>query len=311
MRRFECTFTPFEFRMKKTQMILRLGLRHFPAFTRRFLANTIQISVGELTVKIPVDDDAGLRIVYWQKTWKSEVIKRLAGLKPGTFLDIGANVGETLLDLRHAHPSIAYVGFEPSSACVTYLRRLLKVNAFQHSSIVPIGLADKASIFSLHAGQGVDYDGTATILESYRPGRIFDIEHVPCYAYDEICAGLAINAICFVKIDVEGAELEVIHGMQQSLRTSTPVVLCEVLFTDPKGDLAAAAERNGRLMQLLSNMQYEVWQLQKSADDAEIVGAVHVSQFANAYYSGENRDLCDYLFVPIASSSATRKALLG
>jgi FkbM family methyltransferase len=296
--------------MRRIQMVLRLSLRHFPVFTRKFLTNTVRISVGDREVAIPVADDAGVRIVYWEKSWKTDVIKRLAALNPGTFLDVGANVGETLLDFRSAHPTTEYVGFEPSSACVKYLRELIDVNDFMNSSIVPVGLAEKASIFALHTHSGVGYDGTATMLPTLRPGRKLDAFHVPVYPLDEIREGLGIHEISFIKIDVEGAELEAITGMQKCLREFTPVILCEVLFTDPKGNLAAAKERNARLMRLLTEMDYAVWQLQKDSANSRVTDVVEISEFASDYYSAKTKDLCDYLFVPKAAQARVRNALL-
>jgi hypothetical protein len=101
-----------------------------------------------------------------------------------------------------------------------------------------------------------------------------------------------------VKIDVEGAELETLTGMRMCLQECRPLVLCEVLFTDSKADLLTTKLRNDKLMQLLKDTRYKVQQLIKSADGVHIVMARKIQEFPAAYWTDENKELCDYLFVP-------------
>ncbi|MGV3707618.1 MAG: FkbM family methyltransferase [Gemmatimonas sp.] len=296
--------------MRKSQIVLRLMLRHFPAVTRKWLTNQIDVTVGDREVTIPVADDAGLRIVYWEDTWKTDVIRRLNPQRRGKFVDIGANVGETLLDLRSNDPDSPYVGFEPSASCVNYLRDLARVNGFRETSIVPVGLADRPTIHQLHTAPGVRYDGTATIIGDLRPDREFETAHVPCFAFDDIRASVGIDDISFMKIDVEGAELEVLSGMSTTLRTLKPTILCEVLFTDSKGSLEDAERRNSALMDMLKAADYEVWQLIKNSENTRVVDLRRVTGFESDYYSERTQDLCDYIFVPSVHSQAVRSTLL-
>ena len=58
----------------------------------------------------------------------SEVIQRLFKLKSGAFIDVGVNLGQTLLKVAAIDPGRAYVGFEPNPACVDYVWKLIETN---------------------------------------------------------------------------------------------------------------------------------------------------------------------------------------
>jgi hypothetical protein len=127
---------------------------------------------------------------------------------------------------------------------------------------------------------------------------LFDTDIIPCFRFDEIRQDLALGKVAFVKVDVEGAELETLTGMEGSIQECRPLVLCEVLFTDSKADLLAKNLRNTKLMRFLANMSYKVFQIIKSAGVAHIVDAKKLQEFPSAYWTMENSELCDYLFVP-------------
>jgi len=57
-------------------------------------------------------------------------------------------------------------------------------------------------------------------------------------------------------------------------------------------------------------MHYRVLQLIKSADDTRVVDVSRVQDFASAFWTHENKDLCDYLFVPSEKETAVLHALL-
>ena len=45
----------------------------------------------------------------------------------------------------------------------------------------------------------------------------------------------------FVRVDVGGAELEVLRGMRSTLATDCPMILCQVLFCSADGDAEETA----------------------------------------------------------------------
>lgn len=133
-------------------------------------------------------------------------------------LDIGANKGEwTKLSLG-INPDIVIHCFEPDLSEFNYLM----ANKFPSNIIcnnlgcgakeeeVDFYKADKnGALNSIYKRSGLDYLGLSDWKES---GRI-KIINIDCY-----CIKHNISFIDFIKIDVEGHELEVIRGMEDLIR---------------------------------------------------------------------------------------------
>lgn len=241
--------------------------------------------------------------------WRPALFRRLASLVPGTFVDIGANLGQTLLDAREAMPNEAYVGFEPNPVCVDYLSELIDANGMANCTIIPVGVSDHDGIVTLYRDPENHGDQCATIRPDLRPGRPVRSSFVPVQRFDALRESLGLGQVGLIKIDVEGAELEVLRGMEATLSACRPVVLCEVLTADSRADLAAAAVRNAELAELLRDLGYRVLQLLKLPDESAIVGVRSLEAFPAEVWKQENKHLCDYLFCPDELVDNVRAAL--
>jgi FkbM family methyltransferase len=297
----DCMCQLFRKISKAQAKLIRLTIR---------VQNRLQVDHEGPVVNIPLCVSTGFENSRWRPSWKTDVINRLVDENSGTFVDVGANIGQTLLDLLSSHPLTRYVGFEPNVSCVYYLKELVLSNSFGSCQVIPAGLSDASGCLQLFRHKGNPDDTCATIIRDLRPDRLYDVDVVPCFRFDDIHSGLDAGDIQFVKIDVEGAELETLVGMSNTLRLFRPIILCEVLFTDSKADIAAHKSRNYRLMQFLGEMNYQVRQLIKSPDDTRVVDALRVKKFASAFWTHENKDLCDYLFIPSEKEATVLHTLL-
>ncbi|MFQ5796123.1 MAG: FkbM family methyltransferase, partial [Candidatus Bipolaricaulia bacterium] len=252
--------------------------------------------IPENTVLMPILGGIGFKRSRPAYSWKTFLLQRLVNLRPGIFADVGVNLGQTLIDLRLVHPDKEYLGFEPNPECVNYVNTLIRINRYSTCTVVACGLSDKMGVVTLYLHRGKTTDDCATILKDLRPGRRFDIKYVPVLKFDEIKDTFGSKPIGFIKIDVEGAELEVLSGMRRKIILDRPLILCEVLFTDKKADLADTKARNEMLMNLLSECDYTAWQLLKSGD--QVTKVKKIETFESAYWTPFNANLCDYLFIP-------------
>jgi hypothetical protein len=109
---------------------------------------------------------------------------------------------------------------------------------------------------------------------------------------------LNLNHIDLIKIDVGGGELDVIKGMEDTLNSTRPIVLCAVLFTDSAADILASTRRNEELMRRLTMSGYTVWQSIKSENLKDVQSIRPVAEFPRDYWTPANAELCDYLFLP-------------
>lgn len=112
--------------------ISQSALHLMPYRLRKILNIHVRVSLAGQELVIPVGADVGLENVFWTRSWKTEIIERLVDTGNGVFVDAGANVGETLLDLHLTHPKTLYVGFEPNVTCANYLKDLIRANVFQN-----------------------------------------------------------------------------------------------------------------------------------------------------------------------------------
>lgn len=292
-------------------LISKSTLNFLPDRIQRLLDLNVQSKFNERTLTIPVKKGSGLTNARWSWSWKTEVIKRLCRTSGGSFIDVGANVGQTLIDHYLADTKTRYIGFEPNPACNYYLSELIKINSLSQYTLLPVGLASETKIVPLFTRKDTPDDDCATLISDLRPNLELASQFVPCYKFDEVCQTLGLQNISLIKIDVEGSELEVIKGMRASIETFQPAILCEVLFADLHADASANKSRNEELMRLLAEYDYRVLQLVKSPDDTGVTEAKPVEAFENLTYSAENKNLCDYLFVPAKSESRITAALFA
>lgn len=271
-------------------------LRRVPYRIWRAAGLSVRVRVGDRSLVVPVPNGDALENADWRPSWRTEVIRRLAA--PGLFVDAGANIGQTLLDLLAARPGNAYAAFEPNSACVAYLNELVSLNGLRDCLIVPAGLSSEAGCRTLYRQAGSSTDALGSVIEDLRPGREFEREVVALLPFDRVRRDLGLGPVGFVKVDVEGAELEVLTGMRETLRECRPPVLCEVLFTDSRADLNAKRGRNAELLRLLSAVGYRVRQIVKTGDLTGVSSTVPVEEFPSEYWTEANRESCDYLLLP-------------
>jgi FkbM family methyltransferase len=279
----------------------RKSAYHVAETLRRALnrLNTFRLNPYCADFKIPVFVATDFTNVFWRPTWKTDLIRRLVSTDDGAFIDVGANIGQTLLDLRVSHPTVQYIGLEPNPSCVFYLRTLIKLNEFNNCQLIPVGLSDETRCVQFYLSKDVDASDTrATVLRDLRPTRSLYSQYIPCFRFDDLYENIDVKNINFVKIDVEGAELETLIGMKTSLQKFRPNILCEVLFTDKDGDLSESKLRNQKLMALLNQLKFSVLQLIKTEHSPQVMDVKRIEEFSSGYWTAETMDQCDYLFVP-------------
>jgi FkbM family methyltransferase len=137
----------------------------------------------------------------------------------GTFLDIGANVGNHALYVATFLHAARVVCLEPNPAAVTILRSNIALNGLGHvidGSYLGYGLSDKAT----------DTAAMAVPPRNLGGGRIVEGEGTIRLARaDDLLAGQHVD---FIKIDVEGMEMAVLAGMAELVRACRPKMFVEV-----------------------------------------------------------------------------------
>jgi len=154
-----------------------------------------------------------------------------------TVLDIGAHHGlYTVLASKRVGPSGKVIAFEPSPRERKQLVRNVRINFCWNVHIEPYALGKEPAHNNLYVVEGGE-DG----CNSLRPPAVqSEIRAVPVevVTLDAIASKLGLTKVDFVKLDVEGAELDVLKGALGVLQTNPrPVLLVEVydIRTQPWG----------------------------------------------------------------------------
>ena len=125
------------------------------------------IRMHNATFRIPIQRDFDSRLIRRNKSlWMDEIIKGCYAISQGTFIDIGANVGQTLLKVKSLFADVVYVGFEPNIHCAGYISTLISSNNFQDCSIFPIGLGCEEKVTTLFYENHAD--PKATVIDNFR-----------------------------------------------------------------------------------------------------------------------------------------------
>ena len=178
-----------------------------------------------------------------------------------TVYDVGSNVGFfALLAARLVGEQGAVHAFEAVPACSSALQQNVRRNGFTNVAVHALAVSDRIGDVELMQGH---HPGGATISAPDRPRDYRASLIVPSVTIDGMVAG-GIEPPDFVKIDVEGAEVEVLRGMAATIERHGPVVLCEL--DDPTD--AGIDAKVGRVSALLEGYGYEVRTLDRSYESS-------------------------------------------
>jgi len=153
-----------------------------------------------------------------------EMLRLAEFVPPGrTALDVGANIGLFSHALSRLCPRVE--AFEPQPGCLESLRAFA---AGTRGRVVvhPTAVSDHDGTLTLHIPEA---DGTTSGLATFRAtvagqsGPVRALE-VPVRRLD----GFNFTGVGFIKIDVEGHEIEVLRGAEQTLRREKPVLMIEI-----------------------------------------------------------------------------------
>ena len=179
-----------------------------------------------------------------------DLLARLARVNTcRVFWDVGANYGLYAFSLRASVPDLLVEAFEPDPDCIALLHRTLKLGGSDRVRVHPIALSDELG--SMRFRRDLATGSTGSLLArdhssddaSDPTGDSFIID-VMASTIDAESDRLGIPDL--IKIDVEGAELAVLRGARETLRSHVPIILLE------------CTERQDDVRRLLEELGYEI-----------------------------------------------------
>jgi FkbM family methyltransferase len=165
-------------------------------------------------------------------------------VRPGSVVfDLGAHIGYyTLLASRLVRGGGRVVACEPSPRNLRHLRGHVEMNRLRNVEVVAAAVCDREGTASFSSGGG---SGTGH-LAGKGEGKI----RVVTTTVDRLRSSTGLSPD-FLKVDVEGAELDLLRGAAATLREARPVVFLSThgaaLREEAIGVLAAAGYRCERI----------------------------------------------------------------
>lgn len=154
---------------------------------------------------------------------RAERLFYLQYLRAGmTVFDVGAHIGElTLMFSRFVGDAGRVHAFEPSSAGFERLTATCAAASLRNVTLRHAALAEQETTVLLHS-YGDDYQSWTSQarrpLEAYGIDvRVVGTEESPATTLDSYCEKNSISSIDLLKVDVEGAEFQVLLGARRML----------------------------------------------------------------------------------------------
>ncbi|HEY9865301.1 MAG TPA: FkbM family methyltransferase [Candidatus Obscuribacterales bacterium] len=142
---------------------------------------------------------------------KEQIIKSLK--QGGIFVDMGANIGYFSL-LAAQLPKVKVVAFEPSPREVARLYENIILNNTYNITVVPYGLSEKIEVEKLNLYSDANPGMNSRLKTSDEVVKSVDCFFAP---FSFFVSQSMLSEIRVIKIDVEGFEMNVLQGLNDSM----------------------------------------------------------------------------------------------
>jgi len=181
-------------------------------------------------------------------------VKRIFVPEKGEVIfDVGAHIGiYTLRSAKMVGKEGLVVSFEPDEENFHLLRKNVEINGFKNVKLIKGALGKKNEVRAF-------YMAVDPLYSSFLPFRpLVDTREkrkAQAFALDDIVEKLKVNIIDWIKIDVEGSEMEVLEGGKKTFENVVSKVIIE---TDSEKALEFLRQRNFKVDRLFG-FYYFAW----------------------------------------------------
>ncbi len=199
-------------------------------FSKTFLKQTIKITDNldyrsTNKIKMNIDSCSELTRLNACKKEPETAAWINQNVKPGdVFYDIGANVGAySFVAMEKTNRNCKVYAFEPSFSNFNELSQNIFLNQYQEK-IIPlhIALSDKTSLFPFYYSDiktgSAGHALKNPVDETGKNMQPVFIQPIISYTLDEFIEKFKIEKPNLIKIDVDGAEMDILKGAEKTLR---------------------------------------------------------------------------------------------
>ena len=148
-------------------------------------------------------------------------------------LDAGGHAGQFAKLFARMAPNGHVYTVEPGSYALSIMRPAIRFNRLRNITILPVGLSDSPGTATLHVpvkesgslGYGLSHITDITEQRARRPSIS---DSISLTTIDRIAVSEDLRRLDFIKADIEGCELRMIVGAEQTLLRFRPNLMVEV-----------------------------------------------------------------------------------
>lgn len=127
--------------------------------------------------------------------------------------DVGANNGEWSHLIQKLHPQSKIFLFEPLPDC----QKIIRDKKIQNSELIPMAVGSENGLAKLYVAQSSGISSLHQRNDSYFKDQVFSTIDVQIITLDSVIEKYNLQHIDFVKMDIEGHELQALVGAKKSL----------------------------------------------------------------------------------------------
>jgi FkbM family methyltransferase len=219
---------------------------------------------GCLSLELSLGGHMGSQI-FWYGSYSRHILRVMdALLEPGmVVVDVGANLGEiTLVAARRVGASGRVLAFEPVDEIADRLDRNVAMNDLFQVTVCRVGLSDHVGTADLYTSRRPFHDrthheGLSSLYADEE--RDSPVQTIALTTLDAVRAEQALERLDLLKIDVEGAELEVLRGARETIAATQPWIIVEV----NRGTSRNANVRPEDILGLLAEQGYRFYRIDR------------------------------------------------
>jgi FkbM family methyltransferase len=143
----------------------------------------------------------------------------------GVVVDVGANIGQySLLAAKLVGESGRVIAFEPNSKVLERLLHLVDINDFGNIEVIPCAVSDTVGESLFYPPPLSGNTGTGSLIPQEIGPSTNDMADRPepicvrTVRLDQVMESRGISEISFMKVDVEGFEMEVLRSLTSCLK---------------------------------------------------------------------------------------------
>jgi FkbM family methyltransferase len=185
-------------------------------------------------IKMQLDPyDFVSRKILEEGVWEPQSIQAVADhLSPSaTFIDVGAHIGYYSLKAAiMVGPNGHVISVEPNPQTLPKLRANIEASEAHAVSVWPVACAQSESTLQFYAAPESNTGESSLSKENASQEGAAPVAYsVPARPLDAIVKEAKLDRVDVIKIDVEGAEFEVLKGAAKTLDDYRPVLIIELM----------------------------------------------------------------------------------